>query len=52
MIEDGDHVQKVLLGIIVVERPFLWWPIKFGPQNLYDMEVELTFTDSNNLVKK
>jgi beta-mannosidase len=41
MIGDGDQVQKFLIGHITLMNPKLWFPINYGPQNLYQLEVKL-----------
>ncbi len=39
----GDHTHST---VIRIEKPALWWPRDYGPQNLYLLNVEL-FCDNN-----
>ncbi|MFW6456911.1 MAG: glycoside hydrolase family 2 protein, partial [Planctomycetota bacterium] len=52
---EGDQVAEDVIQIgeqdglssLSIEDPKLWWPNNMGPQNLYDVIVELTDTSGN-----
>ena len=51
-IQDGDQVQKILIGTFKVDDPFLWWPKQFGNQHLYDLEIKLSLPNSNQNIQR
>jgi beta-galactosidase/beta-glucuronidase len=51
-LEPGENKPVVINSIPPMEKPRLWWPVNYGRQNLYDMNLEFEILNSGKEQEK